>query len=62
MSWLKKKMLGTVYWLEAPALYVLFRLVGYALWAILKSKGVDESVLRNTHVSIMGVGAAIATG
>jgi len=61
-KWLEKRTLGTVYWVEAPALYVLFLLAAYGLWAVLKSQGADETALRNAFLSVMGVGTFVVSG
>ncbi|MEW8441874.1 MAG: hypothetical protein AB2689_27320 [Candidatus Thiodiazotropha taylori] len=59
--WLENRTLGTVFWLEAPALYILFVLLGYGLWFILKSGDFDQEITQNVFIAILGLGVVAAS-
>ena len=53
--------LGSVYWIEAPAIYLLFIMCSYGLMIALKPQGINESTLHFMHIVIMGLGTVFAS-
>lgn len=53
--------LGTVFWLEAPAIYILFLLVGYGALLVADSYGITPELRLRIHFGFMGLGTVAAS-
>ncbi len=58
---LLSRSLGSVYWIEAPAIYLLFMMCSYGLMIALKPKGINETTLHFIHIVLMGIGTVTAS-
>ena len=52
--------LGTVFWIEAPAIYILFMMASYGIMIILEGY-VADSTIKIIHFILMGLGTIIAS-
>ena len=60
-SWLSKRTLGLAVWLEAPAIVLFFYLINYGAALLFNEQGVDETIIKNIQISIIGFGILLAS-
>ncbi len=54
--------LGSVFWLEAPAIIVVVVMVSYGLKLSLETLGVADSILNNLHLFFIGLAVTLSNG
>jgi len=60
-SWFSKRTLGLAFWMEAPAILVLFYMFSFGMLLLLKEQGIDELIIKNIQISIIGLGVLVAS-
>ena len=53
---------GSVWWLEAPAIYLLSLMSSYAVRLILEANGAGRMTLVTCHITLTGAGVLLASG
>ncbi len=56
----KSRTLGTVYWIEAPGIFMFFVILGYGAWFLLKDNGVSLSMMRSVYYIFLGLGVVLS--